>query len=472
MEKSSDSFGIALVGCGVVGGGVARLLLEQRERLSNRARRPLSLRRIVVRDSAKPRGSGIPLGLVTSRLAEVLNDPDVHVGVELIGGVGAAREAVLQLLSAGKSVVTANKALLAEHGPEIFAAARRHGQAVAFEASVAGGIPIIATLSQSLSANQITSLQGILNGTCNYILTKMSDEGRAYQEALAEAQALGYAEADPSLDVDGTDAAQKLAILAHIAFGVTVSPSAIEHRGISALQAIDLQYAKELGYTIKLVAEAWLYQGSGVRNQESGVRGQGSGGTGLLTPDSCLLTPELALHVSPVLFRHQALLAQVRGAHNAILLHGDILGETLYYGPGAGQMPTASAVVADIIDLAVGRAQLTFQAARLWMPVAESSKPQPLELRPTAKVRTRFYLRVLVRDRPGVLAEIARELAVHDISISSVMQHEALEEHEGGVVPLVIMTHTATTGKFLSALQAINAFDGVAAPCVYYPVAD
>jgi homoserine dehydrogenase len=436
-ESNANALGIALIGCGIVGTGVARLLIEQSDRLAARARRPLKLCRIVVRDRHKPRHYPIPEDLFTTDLDEVLRDPGVHVAVELVGGVGSARQAVLQLLTAGKDVVTANKALLALHGSEVFDAARRHGRSIAFEASVAGGIPIIAALSQSLTANQIISLQGILNGTCNFILTKMNDEGQDYQHALAEAQGLGYAEADPTLDVDGTDATQKLAILAQIAFGVTVPVSAIEHRGIAGLQAIDLQYARELGYTIKLVAEAWLHEG------------------------------QLALHVSPVLFRHQALLAQVRGAHNAILVHGDPVGETLYYGPGAGRMPTASAVVADIIDLAVGRTQLTFQAARLWSGAASS-----VALRPTAEVRTRFYLRVVVQDRPGVLAEIARELAVHDISISSVIQHEALEEHEGDVVPLVIMTHSAVTGNFLAALGAINAFQGVVAPCVYYPVAD
>jgi homoserine dehydrogenase len=354
-----------------------------------------------------------------------------------VGGVNWARQAVLNSLAAGKDVVTANKALLAECGAEIFDAARRNGRAVAFEASVGGGIPIVAALEQSLAANQITSIQGILNGTCNFILSNMADQGQSYTAALAEAQQRGYAEADPTTDVDGTDAAQKLAILAHIAFGSTISVDAIDRRGIAGIQEVDLRYARELGYTIRLLAESWLHD------------------------------RQLALHVSPVLLRHQTPMAQVRGAYNAIQVVGDAVGDTLYYGAGAGQMPTASAVVADLIDMAVGRAQRTFQTSRLW-----SGSAPNLTLRPAAAVRSRFYLRVLVKDQPGVLADIARELAVHKISISSVIQHEALDEQEGDIVPLVVMTHTALTGSFRAAIGEIDRLDPVVAPSVYFPVAD
>src|SRR5439155_1879749 len=326
----------ALIGCGTVGGGVARLRLEHRERLAARAGRPLVLRRVVVRDRAKPRSVALPGELVTTDLRSVLTDPDVQVAVELVGGVEWARQAVFELLEAGKDVVTANKALLALHGAEVFECARRHGRAIAFEASVAGGVPIIAALAQGLAANQIVALQGILNGTCNFILTRMSEQGQSYAEALAEAQRHGYAEADPTLDVDGTDSIHKLVILAQIAFGVAVPPQALDRRGITEIQEIDIRYAGELGYTIKLLAEAWLDQ------------------------------QQLALHVSPVLLRHQTPLAQVRGAYNAIHVVGDAVGDTLYYGQGAGPMPTASAVVADLIDMAGGRAQRTFQSLRLW----------------------------------------------------------------------------------------------------------
>jgi len=436
-----EPLGIGLIGCGTVGSGVARLLLEQPERLAARSGRPLALRRVVVRDASRDRGLALPKEILTSNLRDVLDDRTIEVAVELVGGVDWARRAVLELLAAGKHVVTANKALLAKHGTEVFEAARKHGRAIAFEASVAGGIPIVAALAQSLSANQILSLQGILNGTCNFILTAMSEHGQSYSEALAEAQRLGYAEADPTLDVEGTDAAHKLAILAQIAFGANVPADAIEHLGIAGLHQIDIRYARELGYTIKLLAEAWL----DAKTAEA---------------------KPLALHVSPVLLRHQTPLAQVRGAYNAIHVVGDAVGDTLYYGQGAGQMPTASAVVADIIDLAVGRAQHTFRTLRLW------SGNDAVVLRPSATVRSRFYFRLLVRDRPGVLALITRELARQEISISSVIQHEALDEHEGDTVPLVIMTHTALTGNFRAAVAAIDAMGCVTPPSFYFPVAD
>jgi len=433
----NEPLGIALIGCGTVGGGVARLLHEQSERLAVRAGRPLVLRRVVVRDPDKQRTIELPRELVTTDLQSVLRDPHVHVGVELVGGVDWAKEAVLSLLAAGKDVVTANKALLAQHGALVFDTARRHGRAVAFEASVAGGVPIIAALAQCLAANQIQSLQGILNGTCNFILTGMTENGQDYAAALAEAQRRGYAESDPTLDVNGTDAAHKLAILAQIAFGLSVPVESIDRRGIADLDALDIRFARELGYTVKLLAEAWL-----IGNQ-------------------------LALHVSPVLLRRHAPLAMVRGAYNAIFVVGDVVGDALFAGQGAGQMPTASAVVADIIDLAVGRAQRTFETLKLW-----SGQRNAIQLRPATTVRSRFYLRLLVEDRPGVLADVTRVLAEHHISIASVIQHEAPEDHEGGRVHLVIMTHTAQTGDFRAAVAELDHLDRVAPPSVYYPVGD
>jgi homoserine dehydrogenase len=432
-----EPLGIALVGCGTVGGGVARLLVEQPERLAARAGRRLVLRRVVVRHPDKPRAVPLSRELLTTDLGEVLRDPHIHVAAELVGGVDYARSAVLRLLEAGKDVVTANKALLAQHGTEVFETARRHGRAVAFEAAVAGGVPIIAALTQSLAANQITALQGILNGTSNFILTGMTEHDHTYAEVLAEAQQHGYAEADPTLDVDGTDAAHKLAILAHIAFGVAVPLSAIDRRGVAGIDVADIRFARELGYTIKLVAEAWLIE------------------------------EQLALHVSPVLLRKTVPLAQVRGAYNAIAVVGDAVGDTLYYGPGAGQMPTASAVTADLIDLAIGRAQRTFHTLRLWSPNAAR-----LKVRPPGTVRSRFYLRLLVDDRPGVLAEVAGVLAQHQISIASVIQHEIPDEPEGQRVQLVIMTHTAPAGQFRAACTRLGHLACVAAPAVAYPVAD
>jgi homoserine dehydrogenase len=302
---------------------------------------------------------------------------------------------------------------------------------------VAGGIPIVAALTQGLSANQILALQGILNGTCNFILTQMTEGGLTYAEALAEAQRRGYAEADPTLDVDGTDAAHKLAILAQIAFGVAVPPGGNARRGIDGIDAADIRFARELGYVVKLLAETF----------------QGGGG--------------LALHVSPVLLRQTTPLAQVRGAYNAVHVVGDAVGDTFYYGQGAGRMPTASAVTADLIDLAVGRAQRTFQTLRLW-----SGAGGGVSLLPAEAVRTRFYLRLLVDDRPGVLSEVARVLAEHGISIASVIQHEAPDEAPASRVQLVIMTHTAPTGAFRSAAEDLDRLACLAAPSVYYPVGD
>jgi homoserine dehydrogenase len=431
----TEPFGIAMLGCGTVGGGVARLLLDKADRLTARAGRRLQLRHVVVRDPAKARP--VPATLL-STLGAALADPHVHAVAEVVGGTKWAKDAVLAALAAGKHVVTANKALLSEHGPEVFAAARKHDRAVAFEASVAGGVPIIAALAQSMAANQVVAVQGILNGTSNFILTEMGDHDRSYADALAEAQRCGYAEADPTLDVDGTDAAHKLAVLARIAFGVTVCGSAVERRGIADLDHMDIRFAGELGYTIKLLAEGWLVDG------------------------------QVALQVAPVLLRHTALLAQVRGAYNAVRVGGDAVGDTLYYGPGAGQMPTASAVVADLIDLALGRAPLTFAALRLW---ADDTPTAP-RLRPAAEVRSRYYLRLMVADRPGVLADVAHALAGQGISIASVIQHEAVEDADGAPVPLVIMTHTAATDRFRTAAAAIDRLPFVVGKGVYFSVAD
>ena len=431
-----EQLGIAMIGCGTVGGGVAKLLAEQKDRLSNRSGKNLVLRRVVVRDLSKARPH-VPRAIITTDALAAIHDPAVSVVVELIGGISLAKEYVLAALAAGKHVVTANKHLLAEYGSEIFDAARKFERTVTFEASVAGGIPIIAAILQSLASNQITAIQGILNGTSNFILTSMADRNASYADALAEAQKLGYAEADPTLDVDGSDAAHKLAILAQIAFGVTVPFKSIERFGIADMHAMDLRFASELGYTIKLLGEAWLDN------------------------------KEVALHVAPVLLRYTDMLAQVRGAFNAVQVRGDAVGEMMFQGAGAGEMPTASAVVADLIDLAIGRAQRTFQAAKLWSPNARG-----FAFRPSEGVRSRFYLRVLVRDQPGMLADVARVLADHQISIASVIQHEALEEHQGQVVPLVIMTHYAPTGQFRDAVRTINILKGVVPPGVFYSVDD
>ena len=372
---------VAIVGFGTVGSGVARLLLEQGHRISRHAGQRLELVQIVDPDLTRSRNVALPPGLLTNDLFKVLNNAEVTAVVEVVGGLEPARTIVLKLLESGKDVVTANKALLAEHGPELFERARQLGRSIAFEAAVAGGIPIIAAISQSFSANQVQSLHAILNGTSNFILTQMEDQGSDYATAVGEAQEFGYAEANPAMDVDGSDAAQKLAILAHLAFGATINWRAIPRTGIDKVDQTDIRYAKELGYSIRLVAVAEL-------------------------------VPEgLELHVSPTLVRQRSPLAQVRGAYNAVRVVGDAVGRVFFHGLGAGQMPTASAVVADLIDTVVGRTAITFHTLNLWSHQGET----PVTIRDPDKVPGRFYLRFKVDDRPGVMAEIAGILGRHNI---------------------------------------------------------
>lgn len=433
----ASSLKIGMIGLGVVGTGVAKLLFEQQERLAKKAGRPLELTKIAVRDPSKPRDINIPDSIITSHWEDVVNDHSLDVVVELAGGTTWTKKAILDSLASGKHIVTANKALLATHGKEVFDCARKYNRCVAFEASVAGGIPIIGALTQGLAANKIIGLRGILNGTCNFILTSMSETGDSYQSALAEAQKLGFAEADPTMDVDGTDTAHKLAILVQIAFGQTVPFSAIDRVGIAGLNSIDIHFAHELGYGIKLLAEAWINDG------------------------------KLAVHVSPVLLRMHSPLAQVRGAYNAIQVIGDAVGDTLHYGLGAGRMPTASSVVADIIDIAVGRAQNTFNSMNLW---SDSSAVTPMLL--SDDVNSRYYLRLLVEDKPGVLADVTRLLASHQISIASIIQHEAQGENANGKVQLVIMTHLSKCGKFKAAAKELTRLDCVSGSAEHYPVED
>jgi homoserine dehydrogenase len=365
----------------------------------------------------------------------------VQIAVHLVGGVHPARELMLAMLESGKDVVTANKALLCEHGQELFARATKLGRTIAFEAAVAGGIPIIATVGQCLAANQITSIAAILNGTSNYILTQMIRENWPYRQALARAQELGYAEEDPTLDIDGTDAAQKLVILAQLAFGVKAPLAAFPRKGIDTLELSDLKYAAELGYTVKLLAVSRLVAG------------------------------QLEMHVQPTLVRHHTPLAEVHGPYNAIAIEGDVVGETWYSGPGAGQMPTTSAVVADLIDTITGRTRLTFPRLEIWRD------PAPYVLQPREKSASRFYLRFSVLDRPHVLADICDILGRNNISIASVIQHEAPEgaggeNAEKRTVPLVIMTHRTTTGNVLEAERALARLPSITPPHVRMPVAD
>jgi homoserine dehydrogenase len=415
---------VAIVGMGTIGTGVARLLLERGDRVARHAGTNLELARVVDKNLAA-RDLKLPEGLLTDDLSTVTGDPEIVAVAQLVGGVEPARKIMIELLEAGKDIVTANKALLAEHGPELFDRARQLGRSIAFEASVAGGIPIIASISECLTANQIESIHAILNGTSNFILTKMQQNGAAYEEVLAQAQRLGYAEADPTMDVDGSDAAQKLAILAHLAFGARVNWRDIPRVGIDTVDPSDMQYAKELGYSVKLLAVASL-------------------------------EPEgLELHVSPTLVRRGMPLAEVRGAYNAIHVVGDAVGKVFFQGLGAGQMPTASAVVSDLIDTVVGRMAITFNTLELW----STDREAPVGVRDPAQIPGRFYLRFNVKDHPGVLAEIAGILGTHNISISSVIQHE-MPCKSDGIVPLVIMTHGAPEGSVNQALATIDQLEG------------
>jgi homoserine dehydrogenase len=431
MEKTN----VAIVGLGTVGTGVARLLLDHGDRTS----RTLWLKKAVVRDLAKAHNVDLPAGVLTDSLDEVVNDPEITVVALLIGGLEPARTVMLKLMESGKDIVTANKALLAEHGPELFTRARELGRSIAFEAAVAGGIPIIANISQCLSANQILSLEGILNGTSNFIVTQMDENGAKYADVVRKAQELGYAEADPTMDVDGTDAAQKLAILAHLAFGATVDWNDIPRVGIDGLDPDDLKYAKKLGYRIKLLAVANL------------------------------AADGLELSVSPTLVPIGTPLAEVRNAFNAIRVIGDAVGPVFYHGLGAGQMPTASAVVADLIDTAVGRTKLTFQSLEYF----SIDQPPRVKLRDADTLVGRYYIRLSVANHPGTLAAIATVLAKNEISIASVIQHESGDDPtHRDPVPLVIMTHEATEGAAHQATSQIEALDAVTGPVVRLRVKD
>jgi len=431
-----ESTNVAIVGLGTVGGGVARLLLEQEDRLARHAGQKIHLKRAVVRDLSRAREVELGGGVLTDDLSTVTGDASIKTVMQLVGGLEPARTIMLELLESGKDVVTANKALLAEHGPELFDRARELGRSIAFEASVAGGIPIITNIAQCLSANEIQSLHGILNGTSNFILSEMEEKGAEYGEAVAEAQRLGYAEADPTLDVDGSDAAQKLAILAHLAFGARVSWNDIPCKGVDRIEPIDIQFACELGYRIKLLAVAQL-------------------------------TAEgLELHVAPQLVRRDAPLAEVHGAYNAVRVVGDAVGRVWFNGLGAGQMPTASAVVADLVDTIVGRSAITFRTLELW-----SQRPARVMPSDHDKVNSRYYFRFSVRDDSGVLAEIASALGRFDVSIASVIQHETSEDGHD-TVPIVLMTHNITEGAARQATEAIDQLDAVRSKSIRMRVLD
>lgn len=438
-----DALRVGLIGLGNVGTGVARILLEQAARLSLRSGREIRLTRVAVRDAARQRDIEIPAAMLTTDPLAVATSTDVDVVVELIGGLHPAREIVLAALEAGKDVITANKALLCEHGAELFQAAREAGRCIAFEAAVAGGVPIIHTLGQAMTANQITAIEAILNGTSNFILTEMFQNGAAYDDAVTRAQQLGFAEADPSMDVKGTDAAQKLGLLALLAFGTRVNPDQFLVQGIDTIELADLEYADELGYAVKLVATARL------------------------------VSAQLEMHIQPTLVRNDRPIAQTDGPCNIIGLTGDIVGTTWYSGQGAGGMPTASAVVSNIVDVGAGRARLNFERLDLW------GKHAPIPLQPVEEIFRRYYLRFFVEDRAHVMAEVTDALGRNGISLASVIQHEIPEPDEESpttngprFVPLVIMTHRTHEGRLRSAGEALAKLSCIRMPWVCMPISD
>jgi homoserine dehydrogenase len=414
---------IGLLGLGTVGAGVVKILQSRRELLEERAGGRLTLAAIADADLVRPR-EGLDLAALpmVNDAARVLADPSVHVVIELIGGLEPARTFILKALAAGKHVVTANKALLAHHGAELYEEARRRGVALGFEAAVAGGIPLIRAVKEGLVANRVLSLAGIVNGTCNYILSKMTDEGLDFSLVLKEAQAHGYAEADPTLDIEGMDSAHKLQILVALAFRTFVDLKDIHTEGITRITAQDIEYAREMGYRIKLlaIAKATNHAGGAVEAR-----------------------------VHPTMIPAASPLAAVSGVFNAVFLTGDAVGDLMFYGRGAGQMPTASAVWSDVLEIS-RRIAHGIPSLALELPSAGS---QALPLAPMDTIRCCYYLRVMMQDKPGALSRVAGILGDNDISIANVIQ-KARGTHEA--VPVVMLTHEARERDMRAALAKID----------------
>ncbi len=425
-----NAVNVGLLGLGTVGSGTVAVLQRNAREIERRAGRAIRISHAAARDLSRPRACDLDGIRLTTDPFDVVDDPQVTVVAELIGGTGLAHELVLKAIANGKHIVTANKALIAKHGNEIFAAAREQGVMVNFEAAVAGGIPIIKAIREGLAANRIQWLAGIINGTGNFILTEMRDKGRSFAEVLQEAQALGYAEADPTFDVEGIDAAHKLTILASIAFGVPLQFDKAYTEGISVVTREDVRNAEELGYRIKhLGISRWTDQG-------------------------------IELRVHPTLIPHRRLIANVDGVMNAVLVKGDAVGPTLYYGAGAGAEPTASAVVADLVDV-----------VRLLDAAVESRVP-PLAFQPEAlsdvpmlpidEIETAYYLRMRAHDKPGVLADVTRILAEEQISIEAIEQKEPAPEARD--VSVILLTHRIKEKRMNRAMAAIEALTAIEGP--------
>ncbi|MBW2667715.1 MAG: homoserine dehydrogenase [Deltaproteobacteria bacterium] len=430
-----DFVGVGLVGFGTIGTGVVKVLERNADVIEQRLGFPLRLVRIADLDTTSDRGVDVSEVRFDDDSAALIADDSVDIVVELVGGYEFARRLILESIEAGKHVVTANKALLSLYGKEIFGAAAKRGVEVAFEASVGGGIPILRSLREGLNANRIESVHGIMNGTTNYVLTEMEKTGESLDVVVKRAQDLGYAEADPTFDIEGVDAAHKLTLLAAMAFGAELTYKEIPTEGITGLLPVDFEAAAEFGHRIKLLGIAKAH-----RAADGGER--------------------IEVRVHPTMVPADSLLAAVDGAMNAVAVTGDAVGPTLFYGAGAGELPTASAVVADLIEIAreVRRGSAGRVAPLSYLPAELTAKP----LVPLGEVSGRYYLRFTAVDRPGVLAHIASVLGENEIGIESVLQKG--RAHSAGSVPVLILTHPASEAAIRSALEIIDALDDVTAP--------
>ncbi|WDE95915.1 homoserine dehydrogenase [Lentisphaera profundi] len=424
---------IGLLGLGTVASGLVNAIAETKELLAKRNKYSLSIAGVAVRDLNAQRDCQVDSSLLTTDTFSIVNNPDIDIVLELIGGTTLAYDLVTQALKNGKAVVSANKALIAAHGDELFALASQNNTAIFFEAAVAGGIPIIKALKESLAGNHVTSISGILNGTCNYILTQMQENDEAFDDALQGATDLGYAEADPSLDIDGDDTAQKTAILASLAYGTWFGTDAIEIKGIRGISLSDIQYAKESGYSIKLL-------GSYTLNSKGAVS----------------LTTECTL------VREDSLLANVKGAFNAVELEGDLLGPAMLYGQGAGQKPTASSVFADLIEAASQACNGTLGQQQ------EMIFADKAEFIPEEEQRSQFYLRLMLEDCPAVFGKVALILGNYDISMNSVNQKA--DASAEGIKPVVIQTHHVSVKAMKQAVAEIQASEYVSHQVILYPI--
>lgn len=428
MEKIN----VGLIGFGTVGTGVVRVVKENAGIIRDKLGAELVIKKVADKDLTRDRGIKLDEGVLTPDAREIINDPEIPVVIELVGGTGIARDFIMEALSAGKHVVTANKALLSTHGREIFRKAGEAGLEVGFEASVGGGIPIIKALREGLVANKIDSIYGIINGTSNYILSKMTNEGGKFEDVLRRAQEKGYAEADPSYDVEGIDTAHKLAILIDLAYGTYIRLEDIYTEGITRINQLDIKFAKEFGYRIKLLAIS------------KAVDGQ----------------VEARVHPTMVPAAHP--LATVDGVYNAIHLRGNAVGSVMFYGLGAGMMPTASAVVADIVDICRNiRKNISGRISPL--SYTEESI-RDIKIKDINSLEIPYYLRFLVTDKPGALSKISGVLGAHNISISSVIQKD---RKIGGAVPLVVVTHNAFERELRSAIAEIEKLDLILDKVVY-----